>query len=68
MKEKSIPLKGSANWERYSMLSGVMHGLFLFNHRTFLVWNQDDDRRGIFTADVDPMVLAAADAKGDLEN
>ena len=45
-----------------------MHGLFLFNHRTFLVWNQDDDRRGIFTADVDPMVLAAADAKGDLEN
>jgi len=50
------------------MLSGVMHSLFLFNHRMFLVWNQDDDRRGIFTADVDPIVLAAADAKGDLEN
>ena len=28
------------------MVSKVMHGLFLFNHRMLLVWNQDDDRRG----------------------
>ena len=45
-----------------------MHGLFLFNHRMLLIWNQDDDRCGIFIADVDPMVLVAADAAGDLEN
>jgi len=49
------------------MVSKVMNGLVLFNHRMLLVWNQDDDRRGIFTADV-PLVLAAADAAGDLEN
>ena len=68
MKEKFTLLQGSANRERYSMVSWVMHGLFLFNHRMLLIWNQDDDRCGIFIADVDPMVLVAADAAGDLEN
>jgi len=33
-----------------------------------LVWNQDDNKCGIFTADVVPLVLAAADAAGHQEN
>jgi len=68
MKEKFILMQGSANRERYSIVSGIMHGLFLFNHKMMLVWNQDDDKCGIFTADVVPLVLAAADAAGHQEN